>query len=649
MSSFRPLHALQSISWLLFLAVLFLQKQADAQVDKTEVSVIDSMFLELEKMVDQGNLGDSVRDYATIVYEKADSLEKPIIAFKSKKYLGIINARTGLNKIALNDFQEALLILEEVPDSFPKVEHQGHIFNNMANISGMLQEFSTALGYLSKALKIFEALDHKSKVEVVKMNMGKVYAEMNQHDSAIHYFKARQNNFLALGDSFHYTMSVINLANSFRSIDELDSAKHYYEEAAHFLQKFPHPYSSAFLNESLSFFHEEKGNLLLAIEYLDKVRKAAGQMSIVEMEMEAHQRLSELHQAVGQDEAAYHAFRRYTELKKEIIDSERELKVARLKAEHAYLQEEESLRLSQIEKKLENEAQLNKQLVFIFTLLAVAFLIAVVVFLLHKSRKAKHKAMLDLEQKNKAIEEQQKKLKKQAEVLEEAGTLKNKLFSIIAHDLRTPVNSLITMLEMIESKQIGEEELPIFIAQLNKDVGYTYGFLDNLLNWSRQQMQNHEPQFSQHLLYPVVEDVINLLQLQANEKKVALAIEVSKTHACFADKEMMRLVIRNLVANALKFSHKGEKVLVRSTELDDGYLKVEVIDEGVGIPKEDLPKIFGKQFFTTTGTAAEKGTGLGLKLCQDFIAKNKGKMGVESEVGKGSTFYFVVPQTQTTS
>ncbi len=220
---------------------------------------------------------------------------------------------------------------------------------------------------------------------------------------------------------------------------------------------------------------------------------------------------------------------------------------------------------------------------------------------------------------------------------------KNKFFSIISHDLRGPVKNIVLMAQLLyqpANKTIDPEKIARLIESSANNLS---SLLDNLLKWSRLQMNKIDFQPESIDLRKLSEDVIQNLGVHAEQKFIGIFNQIAPGTIVFADQNMIATVIRNLIYNALKFTNKGGKIEISSTKHSD-YIEVMVVDSGVGMPKEIADKIFSIDFrHITKGTNKEEGTGLGLKLCKEFVEKNHGKIRVESEVGLGSKFIFTLP------
>lgn len=240
--------------------------------------------------------------------------------------------------------------------------------------------------------------------------------------------------------------------------------------------------------------------------------------------------------------------------------------------------------------------------------------------------------------------EQKRVIENQKKELVIANETKDKFFSIIAHDLRGPIGSLVNMFELLEDESLfTEKERKEAEIAMKKSTKSTYELLENLLRWSR--LQNGTIEFNPENIncFDIVEQCFSLLKNLSKNKKISLVNNIKKDLHVYADKEMITTVIRNLISNAIKFTN--ENGLIELNADKKGYfIWISVKDNGIGIENKNIPKLFViNEKLSTTGTFGEKGTGLGLILCKEFVEKNNGKICVESELGKGSSFIFTIP------
>ena len=228
--------------------------------------------------------------------------------------------------------------------------------------------------------------------------------------------------------------------------------------------------------------------------------------------------------------------------------------------------------------------------------------------------------------------------------LREINATKDKLFSIIAHDLRGPVGSIQQGLEMLTDGMVQDENLrKKLLEDLYKSSINTHNLLENLLKWSRIQNNTITLEPQSLILNQSLRENVELLQSNANLKQIHISIKDNDIFVVNADRESVNLIIRNLISNAIKFTPPHGNVSVMAKK-ENEFIEVSVEDSGVGMEKEVVEGILhGGLFQTSFGTNGEKGAGLGLVLCRDFIERNGGKLRVESKPGEGSRFIFTLP------
>jgi|GEM_PF-134880 len=257
-------------------------------------------------------------------------------------------------------------------------------------------------------------------------------------------------------------------------------------------------------------------------------------------------------------------------------------------------------------------------------------------------KKENSRYQLNVLQKNKEIAEKAALLQKQTIELTELNAVKNKLFSIIAHDLKTPMYSLRNLFRNIQQQNLPAKEIKAMLPDVINNLNYTSSLMENLLLWAKTQMQSEGVKKQRTGLHLMIEGVIQQLQLPAAAKQIQIDTRIKSPLFIEADRDMIELVLRNLLSNAIKFTAAGGKVTIGINTLD-GHAEVFVKDNGAGIGTEALEKINRNDYFSTNGTAHEPGTGLGLMLCKEFLLKNNSRLQIESKAGKGSRFSFSLP------
>ena len=251
----------------------------------------------------------------------------------------------------------------------------------------------------------------------------------------------------------------------------------------------------------------------------------------------------------------------------------------------------------------------------------------------------------EIEQQKEEISAKAQQLEKQKEELAELNAFKTKLFSIISHDLKSPMYALRNLFQNMHQYDLPAEDVKEMVPDVLKDLNYTTSLMENLLQWAKSQMQADVVHPQDINIGDLVNDVAKLLRLQLEAKKIYTQVLVKDDVFVCADKDMIHLVLRNLLSNAIKFTPEKGHIEIGFNDLGS-FVEIYVHDSGVGISEEALSKIRQQIFYTTTGTSSETGTGLGLMLCNEFLSKNGSSLQIESTVGRGSLFSFTLPKLE---
>lgn len=240
-------------------------------------------------------------------------------------------------------------------------------------------------------------------------------------------------------------------------------------------------------------------------------------------------------------------------------------------------------------------------------------------------------------------------LRKSNEELQKLNEMKDKFFSIVSHDLRSPFAGILTMTDILNHHidEFSKDELVDMLRSLNKTAQQTYKFIEDLLEWSRSQMGRIQMNIEKEDLASIIAGTLLTLNQQAELKNITIENNVPLGTYAFFDNNMMATIVRNLISNAIKFTHKGGKVSLNSEQTTiqgKPFVRLSVSDTGVGMNEDKISQLFSlEKVQSTPGTEKEKGTGLGIVICRDFIEKMGGKISVESKLNEGTTFYVDIP------
>ena len=377
---------------------------------------------------------------------------------------------------------------------------------------------------------------------------------------------------------------------------------------------------------SLDESNQKNKNDLLnkSIDYLKNALNSFQKFESLKDIQESNFYLSKANKNLGKDKIALDYFEKYTEIKDLIFSDDSKNKMANLES-----QREIDLRDKQIEiQHLKIKSEARKVYLLITITIAAAVLLGLF-FWLYLS-KIKTNQLLN----------------KKNQLISEINNQKDKFFSIIAHDLRGPFNGFLGLTELLaeDLESMTPEEIQFAAGNMRNSAKNLFRLLENLLEWSKmeQGLIPFVPQ--EYLLLPIVSECIVTLQDAANIKEIKINTDISENTTVFADNNIIQAVIRNILSNAIKFTPKGGSISIQSEE-DYKNTIISITDTGIGMNSKIIENLFTLDVQNNRkGTNDEPSTGLGLILCKDFVEKHGGKIWMESEEGKGSTFYFNFPK-----
>jgi signal transduction histidine kinase len=498
-----------------------------------------------------------------------------------------------------------------------------------------------AIGLYGKAYEMSEKLGSLNAQYVLSTNLGMIYTDISAHEKASHQFEVATSIAKKLGRRNDVASSMLNQANALFELDRLQQTLDAINAANAIAQEVN---DLKLLRNTYSLYtkvYDKMGKRDESAKYFNLfavISKKIQEEEVVKRENEAKLMVTQAESKVQTVVAEKRATEKVLAEKDiELFLKQRDLERTQLIAR----EKENEIKLLNLERERQNAIISKQNLlrnIYIIIILTVVVISGLIYNLYRHKKRANHLLQL----KNNEISRQNVEIKAQAQLLEELNQIKDKLFSIISHDLRSPIGSLITLLSLTEQGYLEEDGFKKVIPELNKNVGYTSSLLENLLKWSQSQLKGITIKPVSFNVSDIVTGKFELLFEQAKAKGVTLEIDSDKKHVVLADKDMVELILRNLVSNSIKFCNPSDKIRVTS-KAKDGLIEICVTDTGVGMSIDVIKNLFGTQMHSSPGTQNEKGTGLGLILCKDFVELNGGSIWVESIKGKGSKFYFTIP------
>lgn len=570
-------------------------------------------------------------DHATrLHYEKGES--------ESWRMLGNTYELVGDYLNMMDSYHRSLTIAE-------KIGNTRQIVRSNVNIA----MFYKQAGEYERARQIMQGVSEICKRRGDTVQMAYVYADLSdiafrqgRYDSALGY--ARKALQVATRVKDHQAVAAFNndIGRALAANGSWNAAIEQYRQSLDYYQRVNDRLGIAATSILLAEVSILSKNLPRALQYGNRAFIEASEIKRNKEIGESSKVLAEIYEAKGDDRQALEYFRRYKDFSDSLFNDQNRRLIFAMADRYDFEQKEALLRAEQAHKDELHAQSLHTATLGIVVAGLLIFFLCIIALLLMKSRRAERRMYQILMEKNEKIEEQKEAIEHQAVQLLLNNEQKDKLFSIVAHDLRGPLNSLKGLLDFLKDERLSEGEICSMLNELRHNVNYSSELVSNLLFWAGSQLNGAVVNPVVLPLQPLITEVLALYSQRAQEKNVLL-IQASGPSLCgYADKDMIQVVIRNLISNAIKFCRSGDSVNIGVGLLGDG-IEVCVVDTGIGIQEGVLEKIRSNESVTSFGTAREKGTGLGMLLCKEFTEANKGRFRIESEWGKGCRCYFTIP------
>ncbi len=566
------------------------------------------------------------------------------------------------------DNQNLQLVIAQ-KDSFAIAETLGFLGNDYKDLG----KYDEAYYYFTQSYKVARAIRDSLKMTIAIHNIGTVLSDLGQYDLALDHFTVSTKISMAIGDldGIAYDLDAMgdvysrkrdykkaeeyllkglinirarkltviepraltHLAHLYFVMRDLPKSLAYYDTAAVRYHQTSNEFGEAEVNLGISNVFIEQGKFNEAQNLIEASLKTAQALGAGRMEIDCYEKLSKLAERKGDYKSALNFHKNFKQMEDSLFSQEMVEKI--FQDQLRFQTETKDFEIAALSKvKTEQDSEIRRQEFLSNILAVVVALTAILLFTVYRSGQRRKRI-------NKMLIEHQEEIKKRSIELEQLNQVKDKFFSIISHDLRSPVNALSGILELLSSKQITQEDFSTLTKEMRIQFNHTRTLINNLLDWALLQMDKLKIQPEKIELAKVIQENFTLVR-SLHLKEMNLVNKVQTGLFGWGDLNMINLVFRNLILNAIKFSDTGGSIEISAVP-DGAFYKIAIKDYGVGISPEVQKILFDKTTgYSTRGTANEKGTGLGLILCKEFIEKNGGQIWLESEEGKGSTFYFTI-------
>ncbi|OBQ55981.1 ATP-binding protein [Tamlana sp. s12] len=589
-------------------------------------------------------------DYINAIsgYEKSKQLFEGL-----KDTLGIakVNNSIGLIEIKRGHFSKGMSFSHSAIRELEKRHLKAELnlaYSNLAQAYNSIGATDKAIEFYIKTLEVQESLNDEQAIYKTKNTLAELYASRKEHRKAIEIYE--------------------NIIDNHSSNDSI--LGHIYPRiSAEYLEFNDYEKASKYLNEAyaINTTKENKEDLLITLNNLGDLNLRQNRLSEADTHLTEARNTAEtttnkfellklyklliaLDSTRNRFTKAFEWQRAYYELNAK-LNEEKAIQKERLYKPLSHIEHEphslvENISSPEVVVNMLSETKENTDRLKMSLYSVVGALVLVSIFLVfsYLKRNSNIKYTQELEEKNLSIALQNEAFSQQTKHLESVNNVKDKLFSIVSHDLRDSLSSINGFIDLLKDGSLSREEFDNLIPELSENANNASLLLFNLLNWSKSQMQSLDPKPTLFDVQEVFNSKIKLIEQRLENKGITLINRSIKNFA-YADKSMIEIVIQNLLANALKFCKKGDTITI-TNHINNGCCIISIADSGVGISKENLSKLFKESSFSTLGTDNEKGTGLGLSICKELIDLNHGKIWVESTPQIGSTFFVQLPKSQ---
>lgn len=581
------------------------------------------------------------KDYKNAINSYNKSLQN---YSKSKDSLGLakVYQKLGILYLELGDYSKGLKLSDsaiEILQKFNLKKQLGEVYSKIAEAYFKTNEIEKSLDYNQKSLDISKELNDIEGIIFSTISIANIYSLKKEHRKAIEYYE-NALTFLKLSDNENFKSEILpNIGREYLRFNEYTLASKFLLEAIALNRRQNNTKGTIKSYTYLSELNLKLNKIKLASYQINEAYKLINQIDDDTIKLETLRVLINVNQSNSDFKAAFNRQSEYYELKSK-LDLEKTKIYFNDSSNESTANNPEidtEINTDSLQNVNDDNLKIKKLKLLIYSLIALISILIISLFFIIKSNQRKLKYISNLNSNN-----ENEELKERLISLEDMNQVKNRLFSIVSHDLKDSITSIKSFIDLLNDKGISKSEFKQLLPELSENADNASTLLLNLLSWSKSQMDNLNPKAEYFDIKEVFEEKLKLIKKKVAKKRIVV-IDESVKEMVYADKNMIEIVIQNLLANAVKFSKVGDVITVSNRQKNNNSL-ICVADTGVGILEENQKKLFTNEGFTTRGTDHEKGTGLGLSICKQLVDLNNGKIWVESEPNLGSKFFIELPK-----
>jgi signal transduction histidine kinase len=602
------------------------KKEIDSLLQLLDKATADTTRLNLNRRIGNfymdNNAGKAI-EYFMKVQDLAKKLNLPLQLANSYYSTGFCYLVKGDYDKSLANYQQSIRIYETLKDTF----RLSNALMSVGNVYSSNNNFQKVNEYYEKAQALVEVMKDSVQLSSIYSERGNILNQQKKYDSALVYQQKALHIARLMKDQYLISNTYVNIGLTYKHLNQINQSLAYYDSAAAIYNATETPIDiwAAFYNNIASTY-SQAGNYAKAKEAFDQSIAYALKAGSPAIEMENYRNMADMYEHMKDYRLQSLYQKKYYTLKDSLFSTDNKNQLTQLEAD--YQVEKKN---AEIVKK-DAEVILQKSQRNIFIIIAVAALLLVGTLFLSYRR---------IRQSNFLLKEKNEQIHKQKDELQSLNSIKDRLFSIISHDLRNPLVTLKSYLTLSNNSSLTPEKKEQFKNQTFQAVTQTGNMLDNLLAWANLQLKNTAPAVTMIDVTDLVHDAVSDVKAQADQKQISIQVHTEVEHAA-GNEQILSIALRNLLTNAIKYSHEKGMIQVSSFSRDS-HTCLSVKDEGCGMTEDQLNRLMNNSIDTTKGTGGEKGSGLGLFLVKELLQKINGKLLIESGQGKGSLFTVMLP------
>jgi signal transduction histidine kinase len=567
---------------------------------------------------------EKAHDYNMRALEIAETYNLSKEKLKALNNMALDYLLQGESEKSLTKFLEALSTAKLVND----IDMMARININIASLYSDNGDYETSLVFLEKAKQLNIKHNKKDILPYTLINLASEYSEVEKYeealdlvDKSILYFKKENiKDWLSHGYELKGTIEL--------SKKNYQKALFWLKKSEELCDEIDFKYGYTIVYNGLSEAYLAINELEISEEYALKSLNVSTELNIAKSIEKSNLLLAEIYHKNGDDKKAYSYQKTYTDLYEKSSNEKFKKGLGILRSKIKFENQKKQLILDQ------NKA-IAKQKNYVYLAISVSIIIFLILIFIYRTNKLQRKYYKELQKK-------QDILLKHEEELNLSIKTKDKLFSIIAHDLKGPINSFHLLMKMSMNESISKEDYDALFPKALQDIQGISDMLNNLLMWARTQMKGITLKQINVDINQIINKTISILQPIAKKKEINILNKVPESTISFSDRNHLSIVIRNLISNAIKFTKENGEIIIGVTELETEW-QIEVADNGIGMNEDTLNMLFKNEHVKSTyGTNEEKGTGLGLSICKEMVEGNGGKIWATSIQNQGTIIYFTV-------